>query len=804
MSNNSVAAFSQQGQLDYVAAGTSVVSGASLILQRFADAGIQPMTHQAGFAISMQFQLGELGSQRVRDALSRIRPSHGFESVLWFGFGYKSYLALLTEQELGLNCAALCACLGETYGEARAAQLLQALWRTYNFSNELEPSRSQYRALISNCSGFLLSTPFPDIVQRMAGPYKDDGYVNASLSATTSTDLAKALNALFQISKGALKAIEVHGGRDIAFLAAVAYWLFDLKVWVQMHDGSTMFSNCLYREQASVRLHWGDVDSTQSSLIQVSATTFVLRSVEDLIIDDPHSPIIFRINWDCCLTELFHDEVEDILDQAALLGKVLGAVARIYQAIATCEMDVGGFSRTHFVNFQPRGYGRSFIEGICTLLPEIGSEAAFLEGAKDSLSQSVAENKTAVPVLIGQLKADCLCGTCTSKSALISRHHSCNVAVVLFLRHIGDLMAHVDFDLPIDPTRSALETAYDDQRTTWSRAQNAGESSILGIVMDIPHARDGMAEFSVSYPREPQFLLNHVLDGISRLFIGRGSHSEFALERREGAQQGAQCTALSRAGVCIWLDALRSANTDPGSMSTVHVVPGQVVCKNRSYASVWDLSSASEASLVKMPLVEFSRSGTSEALPMQTSGMNPQLQALAEERETEGTIRFAYKVNSSYPTRYLQPGILTEELLVSSARAPCRKATTCSDHLSVPYYQRRSGWDLLNSENGDISFHDGGAFLLWKAPDPISKLLAIEGCRKDIWYRDGKARGLSLILIRSEQCMACLARYWHDSKRVLLQEYSMYIEVKLEEECITDRVKSQQLMMKLPCFVNII
>ena len=796
MSNNSVAAFSQQGQLDYVAAGTSVVSGASLILQRFADAGIQPMTHQAGLAISTQFQLGELGSQRVRDALSRIRPYHGFESVLWFGFGHKSYLALLTEQELGLNCAALCACLGETYGEARAAQLLQALWRTYDFPNELEPSRSQYRALVSDCSGFLLSTPFPDIVQRMAGPYKDDH--NNMASSATSTDLAKVFNALFQISKGALKAIEVHGGRDIAFLAAVAYWLFDLKVWVQMHDGSTMFSNCLYREQASVRLHWADVDSTQSSLIQILATTFVLRSVEDLIIDDPHSPIIFRISWDVCLNELFYDEVENILDvdQAALLGKVLGAVARIYQAIATCEIDVGGLSRTHFINFQPRGYGRSFIENICTLLPEIGSEAAFLEGAKDSLSQSVAENVIAVPVLLGQLKADCHCDTCTG-SSLSLRRYSCNVAVVLFLRNIGDLMAHVDFDLPINPTRSGLQTAYSRQETTWSLFQRSlfhqdgRERSILGMVMDIPHASDLLAGISKSYPRGPRFLLDYIFDGVSRLFTDQGADPEFAFERRRGPQ----CTALSRAGVCIWLDALRSANADPGSMSTVHVVPGQIVCKNRSYASVWDLASASEESSVKMPLVEFRPSGTSEISSMQVPRINLQLQALVTQREIEGTIGFAYKANSSYPMRYLQPGILTEELLVSSARAPCRKSISCSDELSIQYYQRRSGWDLMYSDNGNISFHESGAFLLWKAPDHISRLLAIERCRINSWYANGEAKGLSLILIRSEQCMACLTRYWHDSKHVLVQEHSTYIEPKCER---TGAVNT------LPCFINII
>jgi len=75
-----VAGFSQQGQVDWVAMGNSVFSMSYNILQRFADAGIQPLTHHARLAISAQFRLGEKGNQRVRDALDNLRISYGFES----------------------------------------------------------------------------------------------------------------------------------------------------------------------------------------------------------------------------------------------------------------------------------------------------------------------------------------------------------------------------------------------------------------------------------------------------------------------------------------------------------------------------------------------------------------------------------------------------------------------------------------------------------------------------------------------------------------------------------------------------
>ena len=390
----------------------------------------------------------------------------------------------------------------------------------------------------------------------MAGPYKDDGYVAASICATASPALAKAINALFHISRGVLRAIEIHGGRDIAFLGAIAYWLSDLSIWVQMHDGSTLFSNCLYPEEEVVSLLFVDVDQPQSSLVQISATTFVLRSVEDLITRDPYSPITFRLKWESCLTELFYTEVADILDQAAALGKALGAVARIYEAIATCEVDVGKLSRTHFINFQPHGYGKSLLNSICALLPEIGSSRNFQEGARHSLSQSVAENVTAIQVLIGQLNTTYSCEIYTKRSTLISRHYSCNVAVVLFLRYLGDIMAHVDSDSSINPTLMGLEAAYSMQRTSWELAQNVQPTQggfYLGMVMGIPHVSDSLEDVKRFHPEGTPFLLDYILDQVSRLFVGQRYHPEFGERPMHSGKP--QCTALSRAGVCIWLDA---------------------------------------------------------------------------------------------------------------------------------------------------------------------------------------------------------------------------------------------------------
>ena len=255
-----MALFQQQGELDWVAMSNSVLSTSFAVAQRVAWAGIQPLTFQAGLAMCTRFRLGRMGHIRVSDALNNLRPYYGFENVLWFGFGHKSFLTLLTETEAGFNCAALCASLAEAYGVDRAAQLLQALWRVQGLSASLEPSRSQFRALVNGCSGLLVASPFPDILTLMAGPCTNDEYIPVPACESRSDDWARAVDAIFQVSKGDLQAIQVHGGRDIAFLAAIAHWLLDLSVSVEMPDGTTNFSNCGCLERAKICLYFADIE----------------------------------------------------------------------------------------------------------------------------------------------------------------------------------------------------------------------------------------------------------------------------------------------------------------------------------------------------------------------------------------------------------------------------------------------------------------------------------------------------------------------------------------------------------------
>ncbi len=676
------------------------------------------------------------------------------------------------EHQAGFNCAALCASLAEAYGVDRSAQLLQALWRVQGLSEFLEPSRAQFRALVNGCSGLLLATPFPDVVRRMAGPCADNGYV-PSVTEARSEDWAKAVDAIFQVSKGNLKAIRIHGGRDVAFLGAIAHWLFDLRVWVELPDGTITFSSCHSPEQANVYLHYTDMEKSDA-LLKISSTTFVLRSIEDLITDDRYNPMTFRIQWNSCLSELFDEEVDDVLDNIALIGGVLGGIARIYEALRKCEVDVGGLSRTHFINFQPAGYGRGFIDNVCNLFPEIGTSTLFRTTALEMLHTDIPTCIEKICNSIRDMTASCCCSNCSLGSDTVTRYHSCDVAILFFIRTVANIMAHTDIKQSISPSRNGLERIYSDCLFDWRTRTSRQCSRLLELASGLPHvelAGQGGETTSKDY------LLDSVLQGVARVFVGPAHHKEFGLGPRNCDES--QCTAIVKDGVCLWIDALRNLSADPASMATIHIAPGQIVYKEWNYTSIWDLSHASEDLLSSLTPAYFGEAPTT-TLQEEPNQAHNAFRILAQERAESGTIRLVYGLNKETFERTLQPGIITEEILMATARVPCPQGATCSDETALPCWQRRSGWNFEALSIQRCQLCPGESYsagYIWNASSPISKLLAIEGCRILAWFKH-KHFNSSAILIRSDQCMACMTRYITTFREQASWEHLLYYRGK--------------------------
>ena len=192
------------------------------------------------------------------DTMRSLCAVPGWNEILWFGFGYQSFVRMMGQSQLGLNCIALCSCLTEVHSEETAARVFQELWQLNEFPESYEPSYSQILALVKACSGVLARSEFSSVLDAMTGhglwKFGRERVTTSILKASNARDIATALDALFKITRNRVDTITLLGQNECAFIAAVAHWLFDLAIYVEDDAGDVLFKSRadLHREGAQV------------------------------------------------------------------------------------------------------------------------------------------------------------------------------------------------------------------------------------------------------------------------------------------------------------------------------------------------------------------------------------------------------------------------------------------------------------------------------------------------------------------------------------------------------------------------
>ncbi|KAF9775622.1 hypothetical protein IL306_006256 [Fusarium sp. DS 682] len=368
--------FVQQGQVDWIAFGKTTVSMTLDILARFQAAGVQELTYAGVMQLTTRFKLPALGRQRIWDAVQNLRVVSGASNILYFGFGHRSFLRFLSESVSGLKCIALCSCLAEIYSEDIAAKVLVALWKEFDYPENFEPSLHQFKALLKSCGGALATTPFPEIAGRLHCPQLAK---LGLMECADPADIAKALNGLFEISAGVRQSIMLVGNSNCSFIAAVAYWLFNLDVYVEDVDGQIIFSSSLSNRPlssttAQVHVKYVSDEELQSRMV-LSQSTFLLGNASDILkytSDSTSLMIRRRVPWETCLETTFGRGFQELCDCRTALGLLFGSVARISLALAEGETDVQSLSREAYREFSETSYGRGFIDSVGNLFPELG------------------------------------------------------------------------------------------------------------------------------------------------------------------------------------------------------------------------------------------------------------------------------------------------------------------------------------------------------------------------------------------------------------------------------------------------
>lgn len=168
-SRDGTLSFVTQGQVDWIAFGSTIWQVSSAVLQQFVSAGVQPVTLEATLAIVNNFELDCLGRQCVEQSLVSLRYEHGFNRVLFFSFRYRSFVRILAETELSINIITLCCCLSQSHVVELSAAVLGEIWQELDYPAQYKPSHHQFVLLVKTCAGTLTTSTFDDTVNLMLG-----------------------------------------------------------------------------------------------------------------------------------------------------------------------------------------------------------------------------------------------------------------------------------------------------------------------------------------------------------------------------------------------------------------------------------------------------------------------------------------------------------------------------------------------------------------------------------------------------------------------------------------------------------
>lgn len=779
--------FVQQGQVDWVAFGNTIWSASAAVLQRFAAANIQPVTYGAGLVLASQFQLDRLGQWRMEKAVESLRANPIFENLLWVGFGYQSVVRTMGESVAGLKSLALCACLTEVHSEEFSAWVLGELWQVLGFPDEFEPSHIQFLALVKVSAGVVAASEFSTILDTMLGdqiwrrPAESGlGYDNVEiscmeagiLSSSNAKDLANALHGLFKVSKGDAQTIIVTGGSECAFLAGLAYWLFNMRIQVQNSEGQSIFKND-EEKPAQVIIQYGEL---KTEAIQIAHTTYILEHGGDIfyrIRESEESNLIVRTPWDGCLSRVFGATFRQLSNLPHLLGDYLGGVARIYKAISCGESNASRICRENFFYYVETSYGHGFINTVLSTFPELQRTNGLRDRMQHVMELSFDDAMRITEQSVSALETLCNCPCCEHERTvddvwLFSRGvRTCIVGLAYTIRKIASGMACAvqDPDGPLlaPAVQGILELSLEG-RSPESMAEGLKDEAIMEELEDGATTRFYWNALGLRAEQRSHIHFNyHTLATVSVLFQGSQlGKSGVSLERPK------PCTAVSRRGICCFIDAIRSLGCQADMLCRAHIFIGHIHYKNRSYEFIFDgdipgekswtaaeINPAHRISLEKpWPAVEKHPAQIEEAQDSIPDAINTvpditKVQALATELSSGSALTCYYRVSTSTSAVLISPGGITRWVLGRTGLIICN-GYGCKRRLAFPCSIVRGGYQVPETDApSSLTFSSRLACCVWTYQDEIARCLVM------ISHWNYGANTRHYVYLRRQECLPC-------------------------------------------------
>lgn len=619
-------AINTQGQINWVSLSKSTVNFSIELLARFSRAGVEALTIAVGQALFKQFDIPADAQMRLQRSVSHLKAFSSVSDLLWFGVGYKHLMRTLLETEEGSSLVAVSSCLTVSYKSEYTAAVLKALCRKSSIPDSFTPSLSQWGAIANLCSPAVNASQFPLLVdgfsrlliERITTTRPDE------VLATSPDDLATALLELVPLTLGQVANLTMVGKADCAWLAALAVWLFSLRVEIIDHRGTV-----LYQSQGAT-LHAGP-KSFQLTIIrfedgQSSFPQALTRSRTHLVppgnilfkrkTDEYHQFVTGRSEWKTLLTDAFNSSFKKLLEPETipLFAQVLYSGLEVGETYPN-RFCINPWGRTPFLrgDLQHQQRFLTMLSFAAARLPELASlekfgrdhilELADKEQHRDRLSykdefrarfghdpKGIRDRLTAKRFSDALVDA-CSCRQCKisdvgpSPSEIKETDHLCLSQISIAIFGLIWQISWLDIDDTLRPTSHAVRERY-------SVLLSAKE---IRNMSNCPSMRDVVFLFS-------GHTNNHYMDA----------------------------SACSHEGVCVYHPSLEYPSTDVMSQLRLRVVSGQIEWGGKLFGSItenmnpWLRSKDTDPSLDRPD-------GDRTTDVMNTLGANPSVQIVIEE-----------------------------------------------------------------------------------------------------------------------------------------------------------------------------
>ena len=667
-------ALATRGSIDWVAFSKSTINFSVEFLARFSRAGVEALAVAVGQALFAQFKVPADAQIRLHRSVSQLKAFSSASDLLWLGVGFKHPMRMLLDTEQGCSLVAVSACLMVSYENTYAAAVLQSLCHRSSLPDNLTPSLSQWGAMADLCAPSVLASKFPVLVEGFSRLLIKKSVIRMpqNVLATSPDELAIALLELAPLSQGQAASITMVGKADCAWLAALAVWLFSLRVEIVDQEGKALYQtqDATFPDSNSFQLTIIRLEDDQSSISKaLTRSRTHLVTPGDLSFKaktEQSYPFLPGCSeWNTVLRHAFSSSFEKLLESEVvpLFAQVL------YSSLHVSNMDPGYFRLNPWGGglFQegPEQHQQRFMTMLRFAVARLPELATLEEYARDHILDLEYKEQRREKLPRG----------------------------VDFERHFGrkksgirDKLAQARFsdalvDVCLCPQCEVLDSPASSSLATGSQDRNflcLSEVSIVifGLIwqtswLDVdkelrpsPHTlrdRLALALGSSAYNIRNMANKNPMRDAL-RLFSGW----------HQAAELTGNHSAFSCQGICVYLPSLEHPNTDVVGQLRIRVVPGQIEWRDKIFTAItendnhWLRCHPSDPSLERMD-------GERTMGIIKTLGADASLQIVVDETLTSASLRATLAVipegKSQVHWSYLYRPVLGDEVHVQPTSA---------------------------------------------------------------------------------------------------------------------------------------